>query len=62
MDYTVNKYRNKTELRKVQAIHGETTFVLVIPRDFIEKLKITKGDYVKCTVTDDALVVRKADL
>lgn len=26
----------KPEVRKIQAIHGETTFVLVIPKDFAE--------------------------
>ena len=52
----------KPEVRKIQAIHGETTFVLVIPRDFVERLKIAKGDYVKCTICDDSLVVRKTEL
>jgi len=52
----------KPEIRKIQAIHGETTFVLVIPKDFVETLKITKGDYVKCTIVDDSLVVKKAHL
>ena len=52
----------KPEVRKIQAIHGYTTFVLVVPRDFVEKLKISKGDYVKCTIVDDSLVVKKADL
>jgi hypothetical protein len=52
----------KPEVRKIQAIHGETTFVLVIPKDFAEKLKIGKGDYVKCSIADDSLLVRKADL
>ncbi|MGA9845140.1 MAG: AbrB/MazE/SpoVT family DNA-binding domain-containing protein [Nitrososphaeraceae archaeon] len=53
---------DKPEVRKIQAIHGNTTFVLVVPRDFVEKLKISKGDYVKCTIVDDSLVVKKADL
>ena len=48
--------------RKIRAIHGETTFVLVIPKDFAERLRIGKGDYVKCTIVDDSLVVKKADL
>lgn len=52
----------KPEVRKIQAIHGETTFVLVIPKDFAERLRIGKGDYVKCAVIDDSLVVKKADL
>ena len=55
-------YTEKPEVRKIQAIHGETTFVLVIPREFVERLKIAKGDYVKCTIVDESLVVRKADL
>jgi hypothetical protein len=62
MEYQVTKDINQTEVRRVQAIHGETTFVLVIPKDFAERLKIAKGDYVKCTLADDSLVVRKADL
>jgi hypothetical protein len=64
MDYDMYYTSNteKPEVRKIQAIHGETTFVLVIPKDFAERLKITKGDYVKCTIVDDSLVVRKADL
>ena len=51
----------KPEVRKIQAIHGATTFVLVIPKYFAERLNITKGDYVKCTISDDSLVVKKAD-
>jgi antitoxin component of MazEF toxin-antitoxin module len=54
--------KEKPEVRKIQTIHGNTTFVLVIPRDFVERLNITKGDYVKCTIADGSLVVRKADL
>ena len=57
-----NDNNDKPEVRKIQAIHGETTFVLVIPKDFSERLRISKGDYVKCTIVDDSLVVKKADL
>jgi hypothetical protein len=56
------KTPEKLELRKIQAIHGQTTFVLVIPKDFIERLSFTKGDYVKCTIAGDSLVVKKADI
>jgi antitoxin component of MazEF toxin-antitoxin module len=54
--------KEKPEVRKIQAIHGNTTFVLVVPREFVERLRIAKGDYVKCTIVDESLVVRKADL
>jgi hypothetical protein len=60
MYYTSNT--ENPEIRKIQAIHGETTFILVIPKDFVETLKITKGDYVKCTIVDDSLVVKKVHL
>ena len=64
MDYDMYNISNteKPEVRKIQAIHGETTFVLVIPKDFVERLRFTKGDYVKCSILDDSLVVKKADL
>ena len=51
-----NDNNDKPEVRKIQAIHGNTTFVLVVPRNFVEKLKISKGDYVKCTIVDDTEV------
>jgi antitoxin component of MazEF toxin-antitoxin module len=53
---------DKPEVRKIQAIHGNTTFVLVIPKDFVDKLHISKGDYVKCTILDDTLSVKKAEV
>jgi antitoxin component of MazEF toxin-antitoxin module len=56
-----NDNNDKPEVRKIQAIHGNTTFVLVVPRTFIAKLKINKGDYVKCTIVDDTLLVKKAE-
>jgi antitoxin component of MazEF toxin-antitoxin module len=60
---TDNRNSNdKPEVRKIQAIHGNTTFVLVVPKDFVEKLHVSKGDYVKCTILDDTLIVKKADL
>jgi len=33
---------NQTELRKVQAIHGSSTFILVLPKDFVSALNIIK--------------------
>ena len=27
--------KNQTEIRKVQAIHGSSTFILVLPKDFV---------------------------
>ena len=54
--------QNKIEYRKVQAIHGNSTFVLVLPRDFVSMLNIAKGDYVKCKVKDNQLIVERAEV
>jgi antitoxin component of MazEF toxin-antitoxin module len=50
---------DRSEFRKVQAIHGNSTFILVLPKDFVSALNIVKGDYVKCRVSDNRLVVEK---
>jgi hypothetical protein len=59
-----NNYNNqdqKVEYRKVQAIHGNSTFVLVLPKDFVSILDIGKGDYVKCSILDNRIVVEKIE-
>ena len=61
MEYEKN-HVNTSELRRVQSIHGETSFVLVLPKDFVRELKIAKGDYLKCRIVNDELVIKKADL
>jgi hypothetical protein len=53
---------NQIELRKVQAIHGDSTFVLVLPKDFVSVLNIAKGDYVKCKILNNQLIVEKMEM
>jgi hypothetical protein len=50
------------ELRKIQTIHGERSFVLCLPKDFVSELNIGKGDYVKCSISNNQLIVEKADV
>ncbi len=61
MDYKddIDNSQNKIEYRKVQAIHGNSTFVLVLPKDFVSVLDIAKGDYVKCSISDNKMIVEK---
>jgi hypothetical protein len=62
MDYKDNidnSGQNKIEYRKVQAIHGNSTFVLVLPKDFVSVLNIAKGDYVRCSISDNKMMVEK---
>ena len=59
-----DNYQNqnhKTEYRKVQAIHGNSTFVLVLPKDFVSILDIAKGDYVKCSVSENRIIVERIE-
>lgn len=50
------------KLHRMQAIHGERTFVLCVPKDIIAELKIAKGDYVKCWISNKQLIVEKAEV
>lgn len=53
---------NQKVLRKVQAIHGNATFVLVLPKDFVSILNISKGDYVACKITGKQLIIEKMEV
>ena len=59
---SIDNTTNQTELRKVQTIHGNSTFILVLPKDFVSVLNITKGDYVKCKILNNQLLIEKAEL
>jgi hypothetical protein len=54
--------QNKAELRRIQTIHNGTTYVLAIPRAFVDVLQIVKGDYVKCWVSENRLLVQKQEV
>lgn len=51
----------ETKLRRIQAIYGQRSLLLCLPIEFTHYLGITKGDYVKCSVVDNQLIVEKAD-
>jgi hypothetical protein len=58
----IEKIEKPPKIRTMQAIHGERTFVLCIPKDFIEEMRLAKGDYVKCWLSDRRLVIEKAEV
>ena len=61
MDKSYNQNQiNQTEIRKVQTIHGNSTFILVLPKDFVSILNISKGDYVKCKISNHQLIIEKS--
>ena len=49
------------EIRRVQGLQGERSFTLVLPKEFAVRLGIGKGDFVKCTVDGQRLLVEKVD-
>ena len=62
MEY-IEKLEKSPKICVMQAIHGQRTFVLCIPKDFIEELSIAKGSYVKCWINNNGqLIVEKADI
>lgn len=54
--------QTEKEIRRIQTIHGNSTFILVLPKDLVTELKIAKGDYVKCFIENECLVVAKIEV
>ena len=52
----------KSDLRKVQALQGERSLTVVLPKEFANGLGIEKGDWLKVTRIEKQLVLEKADL
>ena len=49
------------EIRRVQGLHGEKSFTIVLPKEFAVRLGIGKGDFLKCSVDGKRLVVQKVE-
>ena len=52
---------DKIELRRVQVLQGERSFTLVFPKDFAVQLDIGKGDFLKCQVDGNRLIIEKVN-
>jgi hypothetical protein len=50
----------KTQYRKIQGLLGETSFSVVLPKQYAVALGIEKGDFVKVTQDGDRIIVKKA--
>ena len=62
MTYPYNQNQsNQTEIRKLQGIHGNSTYTIVLPKDFISILNLVKGDYLKCRISNHQLIIEKAE-
>ena len=52
---------DKIQLRRVQALQGERSFTLVFPKEFATELGVGKGDFLKCQVDKNRLIVEKVN-
>jgi len=53
---------NKTEVhyRKVQGLIGETSFSIILPKQYAINLGIGKGDFVKVRQDSTSIIIEKA--
>jgi bifunctional DNA-binding transcriptional regulator/antitoxin component of YhaV-PrlF toxin-antitoxin module len=55
------KGSDKIEIRRIQALTGDRSLTLVFPKQFAVELGIEKGDFLKCNVDGNRLIVQKLD-
>ena len=55
-------FKDNVELRRVQALHGEKSLTIVLPKNFAVHLGIGKGDFLKCLVDGKRLIVEKMQI
>jgi bifunctional DNA-binding transcriptional regulator/antitoxin component of YhaV-PrlF toxin-antitoxin module len=55
------KGSDKIEIRRIQALTGDRSLTLVFPKQFALELGIEKGDFLKCHVDGNRLIIEKLD-
>ena len=53
---------NSPEIRKVQALTGDRSLTLVFPKQFAIELGVGKGDFLKCHIDGNRLIVEKLNI
>jgi bifunctional DNA-binding transcriptional regulator/antitoxin component of YhaV-PrlF toxin-antitoxin module len=48
------------EYRKVQGLIGETSFSVILPKEYAVKLGIGKGDFVRVKQEENRILIEKA--
>jgi len=51
---------NHIEYRKVQGLIGETSFSIILPKQYAINLGLEKGDFVKVQQEDNRIIIEKA--
>jgi bifunctional DNA-binding transcriptional regulator/antitoxin component of YhaV-PrlF toxin-antitoxin module len=53
------KFQN--QYRKIQGLVGESSFSVVLPKQFAISIGITKGDFVKVYQNENKIIIEKAE-
>jgi antitoxin component of MazEF toxin-antitoxin module len=51
---------SEIEYRKIQGLIGETSFSIILPKQYALNLGISKGDFVKVRQEGNRIVIEKA--
>ena len=54
----MDKFHN--QYRKIQGLVGESSFSVVLPKQFATSIGITKGDFVKVHQEGNQIIIEKA--
>jgi antitoxin component of MazEF toxin-antitoxin module len=46
----------------IKPILGNSTFILILPKDFVVELKVNDEDHVKCHIESDRIIFERADV
>jgi hypothetical protein len=56
-----DEIKERIKIRRLQALPGERSLTLVFPKQFAVELGIGKGDFLKCYIDRNRLIVEKVD-
>lgn len=56
----IDSHKNEIEIRRAQALTGDRSLTVVLPKQLATQLGISKGDFLKCRVENDRLILEKA--
>jgi antitoxin component of MazEF toxin-antitoxin module len=59
----MNEYiESEIRMMRVQALQGERSLTIVLPRSFVSGLSIHKGDYLKVSLEGNKMIMEKANI
>jgi hypothetical protein len=57
-----DKREREIEICRAQALTGDRSLTVVLPKQFATQLGIAKGDFLKCRIENNCLILEKAVL